>query len=134
MFAVAEQVDFVSRDPCARGRVVRVPSGHLAYDLAFDDQKNLGSLPNYATPFSAPGALPMNGKSLVKPIPGTPNVLPVSTPRYLFLAVPSSSEGPGVVDVVDLETLERVDTDVFQPGVQSIAARGAQRVAHYFRQ
>jgi hypothetical protein len=48
--------------------------------------------------------------------------------------VPSSSEGPGVVDVVDLTTLQRADTDPFQPGVQSIPARGARVLMDYFRQ
>jgi hypothetical protein len=105
-----------------------------AQDLAFDDQRNFGSLPNYATPFSAPAPLPMNGKSLVKRIPGSATIENANEPRFLFLAVPSSSEGPGVVDVVDLATLARFDTDPLHPGVQSVPARGARVLMDYFRQ
>ena len=76
----------------------------------------------------------MNGKSLVKAIPGTGGFENVSEPRYLFLAVPRSSEGQGVVDVIDLSTFQRVDTDVFQLGVQSVPARGARVLMDYFRQ
>ncbi len=104
-----------------------------ASDLAFDDQRNLGSLPNYVTPFSAGTPLAMNGKSLVKVVPGL-GIENVNEPRFLFLAVPRSSAGSGVVDVIDLQTLERADTNPFQPGVQSIPARGARVLMDYFRQ
>jgi len=50
--------------------------------------------------------------------------LPAKTPAFLFLAVPSSSEGPGVVDVIDLAGLRRTDTDAYLPGIQSIPRRG----------
>jgi hypothetical protein len=75
----------------------------------------------------------MNGKGLVKQVPGV-GFENANEPRYLFLAVPSSSEGPGVVDVIDLATLTRVDTDLTTPGTQSIRAVGAAVLMDYFRQ
>ena len=52
----------------------------------------------------------------------------------MFLTVPNSSEGPGVIDTIDLATLQRFDTDPFLSGVQSIPAAGALGVMDYFRQ
>ncbi len=103
-------------------------------DLAFDNQRNFGSLVNFTTSFSAGFPIPMNGKSLVKTIPGTTTVENVSEPQYLFLAIPASFAGPGVVDVVDLSSFLRVDTDPFQAGVQSIPAEGATVLMDYFSQ
>jgi hypothetical protein len=105
----------------------------VAADLAFDDLRNFGSLPNVPTPYSAGRPLAMNGKGLVKHVPGV-GFENANEPRYLFLAVPSSSEGPGVVDVIDLETSTRVDTDAVTAGTQSIPAPGAAVLMDYFRQ
>ncbi len=101
-------------------------------DLAFDDLYNLGALPNVHTPFSAGNPAVLNGKGLVRAPLGAR--IPASQPSYLFLTVPVSTEGPGVIDVVDLETATRFDTDVAQPGVQSIPASGAACITGYFRQ
>jgi len=102
----------------------------VPYDLAFDDQRNLGALPNFTTPFSPTSGAATNGKSLVRVVQGT--VRNTSTPRLLF--VPVHSRGPGVIDVIDLTTLQRVDTNPYRPGVQSIPAAGALGVMDYFRQ
>ena len=101
-------------------------------DLAFDDQRNLGALPNLANPFSAGAPTQMNGKGLVRQVPLGPiqDVVGVNDPCFLFLSIPSA----GVVDVIDLDALQRVDTNVFVPGVQSIDAPGAEVLMDYFRQ
>ena len=53
----------------------------------------------------------------------------------MFLAVPNSSEGPGVVDVIELKPgFPRVDTDPYVPGVQSIQASGVNILMDYWRQ
>jgi hypothetical protein len=58
-----------------------------------------------------------------------------SETTYLFLAVPNPVGGTGVVDVILLDgTFGRVDTNPFQPGVQSIPAPDVQVVSSYFRQ
>jgi len=98
-------------------------------DLAFDDQLNLGALPNLYSNFSAGSPVAMNGKGLMKNI-GIP--WPASAPSFLFLAVPSA----GVVDALDLVggSHDRVDTDPFLPGTQSIPAAGVSGLMNYFRQ
>ncbi|MSR63939.1 MAG: hypothetical protein EXS08_16055 [Planctomycetes bacterium] len=105
----------------------------IPVDLAFDDQRNLGALPNAFTAFSAGSPVAMNGKGLMKNI-GIP--WPASAPAFLFLAVPTGVPSAGVVDVFDLLSgaLERVDTDPFLPGTQSIPAPGVSGVMNYFRQ
>jgi hypothetical protein len=55
-------------------------------------------------------------------------------PAFLFLAIPSSSRGGGVVDVISLGTGQRRDVDLYEPGIQSISASGANLVMDYFRQ
>ena len=55
----------------------------------------LNALRNAASPFSAGTPLDFNGKGLAKQ--GAGAVEPVSSPELLFLAVPASVEGPGVV-------------------------------------
>ena len=56
-------------------------------------------------------------------------------PQFMFLAVPNSKQGGGVVDVIQLDTgFTRADTNVFQAGIQSIPASGASIVMDYFRQ
>jgi len=122
-------MDFALAASIGEDQLTGVPS-----DIAFDDLTNLAGLPNVRSAFGAGSPLPANGKSQVKP-DGSGGVQNANEPSWLFAAVPSSTEGPGVVDVIDLAgTLERVDTDPFQDGVQSIPAPGAERVASYFRQ
>jgi len=101
-------------------------------DLAFDDLVNRGGLRNAASLFSAGVPLDINGKGLAKQAAGT--IEPASSPEYLFLSIPSSSEGPGVLDVIELATGQRLDTDPYQPGTQSVPVPGVTGLAHYFRQ
>ena len=104
----------------------------IPVDLAFDDQRNLSALTTFSTVFSAGQPLSVNGKGLVRVIGG--GVLSVTNPQFLFVAVPASAEGPGVVDVLLLPDLERVDTDAFDAGIQSIPAAGVTGLMSYFRQ
>jgi hypothetical protein len=100
-------------------------------DLAFDDQRNLGALRDYVTVFSAGTPAPINGKNLVREVSGV-GILSTNEPTYLF--VPTRGRAGSFVDVLDLRTGERVDTDPFLAGVQSIPAPGARVVMDYFRQ
>jgi YVTN family beta-propeller protein len=100
-------------------------------DLAFDDQVNLGALPNHHTAYSAGTPAVANGKNLVRAVPGL-GLRATNSPSYLF--VPTRSRAGGQVDVIDLVAGVRVDTNPFLPGVQSIPVAGAARVMGYFRQ
>jgi hypothetical protein len=102
-------------------------------DIAFDDQINFGALPNATTPFSAGPGLAINGKSQAKTLDDV-TFLAAKSPRHVFVAVPASSEGPGVIDVLSLTSLMRIDTDAYFPGVQSIPAAGVTTVVDYWRQ
>ncbi|MEM7306889.1 MAG: beta-propeller fold lactonase family protein [Planctomycetota bacterium] len=103
-------------------------------DIAFDNWTNFCTFPNYSTNFSAGVPASYNAKGLVFTVPGgglTQGNLPIT----MYAAVPVSSEGPGVVDVISLEAgLTRVDTNPFAEGTQSIPAPGAAVVVDYFRQ
>jgi hypothetical protein len=105
----------------------------IPVDIAFDCQRNMTALTNYATQFSAGFPLSINGKSLVKPSGGA--VVPICAPQFIFLAVPNSNEGPGVVDVLELASgYRRFDTNVFVPGTQSIPVPNASGLADFIRQ
>ena len=97
-------------------------------DIAFDDQSNLGGLRNYHTVFSAGRQAELNGKNLVRFVPGA-GILATNEPALAFL--PTSA---GVVDVIDLDSGLRVDTNAFHAGAQSIPAPGVWRAMDYFRQ
>ena len=99
-------------------------------DIAFDDQQNLGLLRNHHTPFSAREPAPTNGKNLVREVSGV--MLNTSQPSYLF--APVWRRSGAAVDVIDLDTGRRVDTNPFLSGIQSIPAAGARGVMSYFRQ
>jgi len=99
-------------------------------DIAFDNMQNRTGLTNITNPFSAAPPLSINGKSILKLGPAT-----AFAPQFMFLAVPNSIEGPGVLDVIDLRTgLKRIDTDRFTPGIQSIPAPNARVVMDFSRQ
>lgn len=100
----------------------------VPFDVAFDDQSNLGALANYHTPFSSGRPALTNGKNLVRAVPGA-GVLSTNEPTFAF--VPTRA---GLVDVIELATGQRVDTDPFHPGLQSIPASGVWRAMDYFRQ
>lgn len=105
----------------------------LPVDIAFDNQMNLGGLPNLSNSFSAGSPIPINGKGLLR----TVGVLAINTvePSYMFLAVPNSSQGGGAVDVIQMSSgFLRFDTNPFLAGVQSVPASGASVVMDYWRQ
>ncbi len=106
----------------------------IPVDIAFDNLANLGGLDNPTTVFSQGVPARVNGKNMYR-LPGGLGPVPVHAPRYMFLAVPNSSQGGGVVDVINLNSgLQRIDTNPFQPGVQSIPAPGVTGLMDYFRQ
>ena len=97
-------------------------------DLAFDDQRNLGALPNSTSVFSAGAPAPLNGKSQVRELGG--QAVNTNEARFLFLPI----RGAGVVDVIRLSDGVRIDTNAHVAGIQSIPASGAVLVMDYFRQ
>ncbi len=102
-------------------------------DLAFDNQRNLGALENVVSAFSGKRPAPLNGKNLVRQLPD--GVTNTSEPSFLFISV----RGPAglfsnAVDVIELESGRRFDTNAFVPGTQSIPVSGAALVMDYFRQ
>ena len=102
-------------------------------DLAFDNHRNRTALTNFSTTFSAGFPLSVNGKSLVKPVAG--GFASVNTPQFMLVSVPTSTEGPGVVDVIHLEGgFIRFDTDAFEDGIQSVPVPGVRGVMDYIRQ
>jgi len=105
----------------------------IPIDIAFDNLRNRTALTNTFTPFSAGNPLSINGKAITKN-GGLASQLTYA-PQYMFLAIPTSIEGPGVVDVIDLQVgLQRVDTNRFVAGVQSIAVPNVRTVVDYSRQ
>ncbi|HVS19637.1 MAG TPA: beta-propeller fold lactonase family protein [Planctomycetota bacterium] len=109
----------------------------IPVDIAQDDQVNFGSLPNFEglifQNYSAGVPAAINGKSYVRLVNGIPTGS--KHPRFLFAAVPNSSEGPGVVDVINLQSSNlRFDTDPYLPGKQSIPAPGVNMLIDYWRQ
>ncbi|MEO0651612.1 MAG: hypothetical protein AAFZ65_13130 [Planctomycetota bacterium] len=102
--------------------------------IAFDEQVNLGAL---AAPFSAfaPKApIPANSKSPVRA-----GGAATRRSQFLFVTVPASSEGPGVVDVIEYQSATgtaalRFDTNPYQDGTQSIPAPGVRQVIDWFGQ
>jgi hypothetical protein len=102
----------------------------IPVDIAFDNMRNLTALTNYGTTFSAGNNISYNGKSLVRILGGA--ALQGNSPQFMFVAVPN----PGVIDVFDMTSgaFERVDTNVFFDGTDSIPAPNATVVVDYFRQ
>ncbi|MCZ6597990.1 MAG: hypothetical protein O7B99_10150, partial [Planctomycetota bacterium] len=86
------------------------------------------------TLFSVGIPVAMNGRNLVRRVGAV--VENANEPALMFVAIPRSSEGRSVVDVLDLGAggNVRFDTNPFQVGVQSIPAPGAAIVMDYFRQ
>jgi YVTN family beta-propeller protein len=103
-------------------------------DIAFDNQRNLGGLTNFHNTFSAGAPVPLNGKNLIRVVAGV--IVNASEPQFMFIAVPNSTGGSGVVDVFDFAAAgsTRVDTNPFQFGTQSIEASNATVLCDYWRQ
>ncbi|MHC5012820.1 MAG: hypothetical protein ACYTG6_18060, partial [Planctomycetota bacterium] len=119
-------IEFRVRNTIGPDRLTGVP-----VDIAFDNLMNLSGLPNSVSNFSAGTPLQANGKSQVK-LGGATNA---NEATFMFLAVPFSDQGGGVVDVIRLDSgFQRFDTDPFQSGVQSIPAQGVSVLMDYFRQ
>jgi hypothetical protein len=106
----------------------------IPVDIALDDMVNHGGLENMHAVQAAGTPALLNGKSIMRRLfQGVPG--PAKFPTHMFLAVPNSSEGPGVVDVVALTPgFPRVDTNAHRPGVQSVPAAGATFLMDYWRQ
>ncbi len=102
-------------------------------DIAFDDQNNLGGVGNFSTTFSAGSPAATNGKTTVRFIPNT--FFNTTEPRFMFAAIPNSTQGGGVIDVFEMDSgFQRFDTNSFQTGIQSIPANGVNVLMHYYRQ
>jgi len=108
----------------------------IPLDIAFDDLRNLGGLANEHSVFSAGTPVPVNGKGLVRRLPGSGAWVNTNEPRYAFLSVPNPRGGQGVVDVLRLDVAgtPRIDTNAHQVGVQSIPLPGVATLMDYFRQ
>ena len=74
----------------------------------------------------------INGKAAVRT--GGGGATQTVFPDYMFAAIPNSSEGPGVIDVIALTSgFTRFDTDKYLTGTQSIPCAGARFLGSYFR-
>ena len=108
-------------------------------DLVFDEMTNVtGLLPSLSF-FSSGSTSTFNSKCQARRFlgPEANYVVGVNAPAHLFVAIPESSQGGGVIDVIDLlgpTAFTRRDTNVFQPGVQSIPADGVTGLSTYLRQ
>ncbi len=99
-------------------------------DIAFDNLKNRTALTNISNPYTVSLPLSINGKSVIKTGSATCN-----SPQFVFLAVPASSEGSGVVDVLSIDSgLIREDTNPFIRGTQSIPVPNVTVIVDYLRQ
>lgn len=107
--------------------------GGVPTDLAFDDLRNLGALPNHPNAFSVGIPAPLNGKGLVRSVTGL-GIVNTNEPTYLFAPVFGTASGDEEIAVIDLATGLRFDTNAFHDGAQAIPAAGAVGVMDYFRQ
>lgn len=104
----------------------------IPVDIAFDNQRTVSAVTNFFTPFSAGTPILANGKAIVR---GFCNgIQNASEAKYLFVAVPNATSGNGSIDVVDFAVGQRIDTNPFVTGVQSIPAPNVTFLADYFRQ
>ncbi|MFM7297886.1 MAG: YncE family protein, partial [Planctomycetota bacterium] len=98
-------------------------------DLCFDELNNLGASQNTQSNFGVGQGILINGKSVIRN-----NTNAAIFPDYMFLAVPTSSEGPGVIDVISMTSgYARFDTDKYLTGVQSVPCSGARFLCTFFR-
>jgi hypothetical protein len=65
---------------------------------------------------------------------GCPAVQNASEAKYLFVAVPNAINSNGVIDVIDYAIGQRIDTNPYVSGTQSIPAPNVNILADYFRQ
>ncbi len=101
-------------------------------DIVFDELNNLGASANFTTPYGVGSPILINGKAAVRT--GGGGATQTVFPDYMFAAIPNSSEGPGVIDVIALTSgFTRFDTDKYLSGTQSIPCAGARFLGSYFR-
>ncbi len=101
-------------------------------DIAFDNLTNLGGLNGPTNADSGTASIPVNSKHTLRNTGGLRNV---NNPRHMFLAIPNSNEAGGVVDVIDLQGgLTRLDTNIFEDGIQSVPVTGVRVLTDYWRQ
>ncbi|MDZ4771658.1 MAG: beta-propeller fold lactonase family protein [Planctomycetota bacterium] len=106
-------------------------------DVAFDNQRMFSGQPNFVTPNNVGLVVSSNGKSPIRSQTGSCTSAPYNTsePTYMFVAVPNSLNGTGVVDVILLDgAFSRVDVDKFHSGIQSITCPNVQGLSDYMRQ
>ncbi len=132
LFPQFRDLDFKVQTSISSDQLTGIP-----VDLAQDDQINLAAQVNFFgqfNPFTSAVPISMNGKSYVRR--NFNNIVTGSKfPRFLFAAVPNSTEGPGVVDVFNIDAGGlRFDTDAYTPGVQSIPVPFVSAVVDYWRQ
>jgi hypothetical protein len=104
----------------------------IPVDVAFDNLRVISAITNLTTPFSAGTPILANGKAMVRG--GCPAVQNASEAKYLFVAVPNAINSNGVIDVVDYAIGQRIDTNPYVSGTQSIPAPNVNILADYFRQ
>ncbi len=130
--------------PGARGMEmgIRISVGEdqlsgVPVDVAFDNLRNLGGLPNILSEFSdtTNAALPQNSKGMIRNNPSS-GVDGVMESEFMFAAIPNSNGGSGVVDVLRIGAAgsSRVDVNPYQVGTQSILAPNTIGLGHYWRQ
>jgi hypothetical protein len=102
-------------------------------DIAFDNLRNLGGLPQVTTTFSSGAGTPQNGKGLVRAAPGIVNV---NEAQFAFVAVPNSANGSGVLDVLETGAagVPLRDANPYVAGIQSVQAPQVTVVVDYWRQ
>ena len=128
--ALAEGQDVLVRFGTDIRRLVRRTRVRGAVvDIAFDELNNLGASQNTQSNFGVGQGILINGKSVIR------NATTAAIfPDYMFLAVPTSSEGPGVIDVISMTSgYTRFDTDKYLTGVQSVPCSGARFLCTFFR-
>ncbi|MBL4770411.1 MAG: hypothetical protein JKY61_04585 [Planctomycetes bacterium] len=107
-------------------------------DVAFDNQRNFGGLPNVLTDFSdtTNSPLPQNSKGMIRTHPSGFIIVNAFEAEFLFAAIPNSNGGSGVVDVLRIGAAgsSRVDVNPYQVGIQSILAPNTVGLGHYWRQ
>jgi hypothetical protein len=103
-------------------------------DVAFDNLRNFGGLPNFTTTFGAGSPVILNGKSLVRQAGFI--VQNTCEPRFMFVAIPSPTVGSdGMIDVIDIGGgYTKVDVSAFRPGDQSIEVTDVSLMMDYFKQ
>lgn len=107
-------------------------------DIAFDNLRNFGGLPNPVSQLANTSAapLPQNSKGMIRTNPSTAQIDTCIAAEYMFAAVPNSNGGAGVIDVLNIGSAGtlRVDTNPYLSGIQSINAPNTNSLADYWRQ